>query len=136
MAREYSEEVLGEPEHDGSGEPLDYDSWSLFLALERARNEGRLAIFCLGMGLDALTLTATILTVAVFDDSTFDDLFGAAVEINAEGVLVGSAESSTVTEGLPFTADTVRRLIRDEPMASPGACILDRAWRLRGEILG
>ncbi|MGH3568294.1 MAG: hypothetical protein ACRDRH_20150 [Pseudonocardia sp.] len=31
--------------------------------------------------------------------------------------------------------ETVRRLLRDEPMASPGACILDRAWRFHDKIL-
>lgn len=136
VVREYSEEILGEPERDGSsGEPLDYDSWPLYRALEQARDAGRVSVYCLGVGLDVLTLTATILTVAVFDDDLFDDLFGRAVQINAEGVLITAAESSTVSDGLPFTDETVRRLLRDEPMASPGACILDRAWRLHDAIL-
>jgi hypothetical protein len=136
MVREYSEEILGEPERDGSsGEPLDYDNWSLYRTIQAARQQGRVSVYCLGVGLDTLTLTATILTVAVFDDDVFDDLFGRAVQINAEGVLVTAAEASTVSEGLPFTADTVRRLLEDEPMASPGACILDRAWRFRDVIL-
>jgi DNA-binding XRE family transcriptional regulator len=137
MVREYSEEILGEPERDGSsGEPLDYENWQLFRTLQKARDTGRVSVYCLGIGLDALTLAATILTVAVLDDDVFDDLFGDAVQINTEGVLIKAAESSKVSEGLPFTRETIHRLLHDEPMASPGACILDQAWRYRNKILG
>jgi hypothetical protein len=71
----------------------------------------------------------------VFDDDVFDAAFRNAVRINAEGVLVTAAESASVSEGLPFTEATVRRLIRDEPITPPAACILDRAWRFRDVIL-
>lgn len=136
MVREYSEELLGEPERDGSsGEPLDYENWSLYRTLQNARKEGRVSVYCLGIGLDTLTLTATILTVAVMDDDVFDEQFGESVRINAEGVLVTAPESSTVSEGVPFNEESVRRLLTDEPMASPGACILSRAWRFRDVIL-
>ena len=67
-----------------------------------------------------LTLTATILTVVVIDDDVLNWLFGETVSINAEGVLVGAADSSAVTDGLPFTEETVHRLLTEEPMASPG----------------
>jgi hypothetical protein len=107
-----------------------------YRSLEKARENGSVAPYCLGVGLDTLTLTATILTVAVIDDDVFDSLFGETVSINAEGALVGATDSSVVTDGLPFTEETVRRLLTEEPMASPGACILDRAWRFRDEILG
>jgi transcriptional regulator with XRE-family HTH domain len=136
MVREYAEELLGEPERDGSqGEPLDYEGWSLYRTLQQARAEERVSAYCLGVGLDTLTLTATILTVVVMDDDVFDQLFGDAVRINAEGVLVTAAESSAVSDGVPFTEETVQRLLTSEPMASPGACILDRAWRFRDQIL-
>lgn len=136
VVREYSEELLGEPERDGSqAMPLDYDNWSLYRDLQEARDAGRVRASCLGIGLDALTLTATILTVVVFDDDVFDDLFGGAVRVNDEGVLVASAEASAVTDGLPFSEQTVRRLLEEEPMASPGACILARAWRLRQQLV-
>ena len=136
MVREYSEELLGEPERDGSqGVPLDYDNWSLYRALESARRDERVRAYCLGVGLDTLTLTATVLTVVVMDDDVFDSLFGDTVRINTEGVLVAAAESSKVSEGVPFTEKSVRRLLTEEPMASPGACILSRAWRFRSELL-
>ena len=136
MVREYSEELLGEPERDGSqGAPINYNEWPLFGALQKARNDGSVTAYCLGVGLDVLTLTATVLTVVVMDDDIFDSLFGESVRINAEGVLVTAAESTSVSEGVPFSEKSVRRLLTEEPMASPGACILDRAWRFRGKIL-
>jgi hypothetical protein len=69
MVREYSEELLGEPERDGDqAEPLNYEEWSLYRSLEKARENGSVTPYCLGVGLDTLTLTATILTVVVIDD--------------------------------------------------------------------
>jgi hypothetical protein len=69
MVREYSEELLGAPEHDGTRtEPIDYNNWDLYRRLTDARRSGHVLAFILGMGLDALTLAATILTVVVIDD--------------------------------------------------------------------
>lgn len=136
MVREYSEEILGEPERDGSsGVPINYDEWPLYRSLERARSENRVTPYCLGIGLDALTLTATLLTVVVFDDDVFDAIFGNAVQINAEGELVTAIESTSVSEGVPFTEETVKRMVTSEPMASPGACILARSWEFREALL-
>ncbi|GAA3621101.1 hypothetical protein GCM10022267_04130 [Lentzea roselyniae] len=137
MVREYSEELLGEPERDGSqGEPINYEEWSLYRTLEKARAEDRVSPYCLGIGLDTLTLTATLLTVVVIDDDVFDDVFGNSVQINAEGALVTAIESTSVSEGVPFTEETVRRMLTSEPMASPGACILARSWKFRQDLLG
>lgn len=69
------------------------------------------------------------------DDDVFDSLFGDTVRINSEGVLITVAESANVTDGVPFTEASVRRLLTDEPMASPGACILSRSWRFRSILL-
>jgi hypothetical protein len=132
MVREYSEELLGEPERDGSsGEVLDYDDWPLYRSLEQARADGRVTPYCLGTGLDTLTLTPTILTVTVFDHDIFDELFGNTVAVNAEGRLVSAADSTSVTDGIPFDDESVTRLLNDEPMASPGACILSLAHSFR-----
>jgi transcriptional regulator with XRE-family HTH domain len=136
IVREYSEELLGTPEHDGTrSKPLDYDGWPLYRDLEDAQKAGALVPFVLGLGLDALTLAATILTVVVIDDDVFTRAFGAATRYNEEGEIVAIGDSRA-TEGIPFTQESVRRLLTSEPMASPGAACLALAWRHRDRILG
>ncbi len=136
IVREYSEELLGTPEHDGTrSKPIDYDAWPLYRELEDAQAAGALAPFVLGLDLDALTLAATILTVVVIDDDVFTRTFGAATRFNDEGEIVAIGDGRA-TEGVPFTRDSVRRLLSSEPMASPGAACLALAWRHRHRILG
>jgi transcriptional regulator with XRE-family HTH domain len=136
IVREYSEELLGTPEHDGTrSKPIDYDSWPLYRELEHAQTTGTLVPFVLGLGLDALTLAATILTVVVIDDDVFARAFGGATRYNEEGEIVAIGDGRA-TEGVPFTRDSVQRLLRSEPMASPGAACLALAWRHRDRILG
>lgn len=84
---------------------------------------------------DALTPAATFLTVTVFDDEMFDELFGDAVSVNAEGALVTTAESAPGSRGVPFTGDTVGRIVTNEPLTPSTACLLDRAWSFREAIL-
>ena len=136
IVREYSEELLGAPEHDGTrSNPIDYDGWPLYRELDDAQNSGALVPFVLGLGLDALTLAATILTVVVIDDDVFTNEFGAATRYNEEGEIVAIGDGRA-TEGIPFTQESVRRLLTSEPMASPGAACLALAWRHRDRILG
>lgn len=136
IVREYSEELLGTPEHDGTrSRPIDYDGWSLYRELEDARAAGALTSSVLGVGLDALTLAATILTVVVIDHDVFMRQFGSAGRLNEEGEVVGTGGRQPV-EGLPFTGAVVDRLLSSEPMASPGAACLALAWRHRDSILG
>ncbi|MGH3931480.1 MAG: hypothetical protein ACRDTF_16095 [Pseudonocardiaceae bacterium] len=55
MVREYSEELLGEPEHDGTrSRPIDYEQWPLFQRLQAAREDGSVSACFLGLGLNAL----------------------------------------------------------------------------------
>lgn len=136
IVREFSEELLGEPEHDGSsGVPIDYDAWPLYRTLQSARLEGRVAVYCLGAGVDALTLAPTILTVVVIDDDVFDVVLRDVVATNAEGIVVFDADGGVGAEGLPFDANTVKRFLEREPMASPGAACLSLAWRYRLTLL-
>ncbi len=136
IVRELSEELLATPEHDGSASaPIDYESWPLYRALHQARERNRLKVFCLGVGLDALTLAATILTVIVIDGQTFDDVFGDIVGVNSEGFTVAAGQSERVADGIPFTAQNVHRLLTAEPIASPGAACLHLAWRHRDTLL-
>jgi hypothetical protein len=100
IVREYGEEVLGEPEHDGSrSQPIDYDAWPLYQRLEDAQDDGTVTPFLLGLGLDALTLAAAILTVVVIDDDVFCEVFGDAVRFNDEGEVVNVGGGSPA-EGL------------------------------------
>jgi transcriptional regulator with XRE-family HTH domain len=136
IVREYSEELLGTPEHDGTrSKPIDYHAWPLYRDLEDAQKSGAVVPFVLGLGLDALTLAATILTVIVIDDDVFTRAFGAATCYNEEGEIVAIGDGRA-TEGIPFTGQSVRRLLSSEPMASPGAACLALAWRHRERILG
>jgi len=136
IVREYSEELLGTPEHDGTrSTPIDYDSWPLYRQLEDAQAAGTVVPFVLGLGVAALTLAATILTVVVIDDDVFNRAFGGATRYNEEGEIVAIGDGRA-TEGVPFTQDSVRRLLTSEPMASPGAACLALAWRHRDRILG
>jgi transcriptional regulator with XRE-family HTH domain len=136
IVREYSEELLGTPEHDGTrSKPIDYDAWPLYRELEDAQSAGALVPFVFGLGLDALTLAATILTVVVIDDDVFTRAFGTATRFNEEGEIVAIGDGRA-TEGVPFARKSVRRLLTSEPMASPGAACIALAWRHRHRILG
>lgn len=136
MVREYSEELLGTPEHDGTRtEPIDYANWELFQELEQAKEQGRLTVAVLGMGLDALTLAATILTVVVIDDDAFNRAFGATVRFNDEGEII-AVGGGRAADGVPFDERSVRRMLESEPMAPPGAAALALAWKHRDELVG
>lgn len=136
VVREYAEELLGEPEHDGTrSQPINYDAWPLFEALEQARRDGGVTAYFLGLALDALTLAATILTVVVIDDDVFSRVFGSTVRFNDEGEVI-AVQGSTAAEGVPFTESAVERMLTSEPMASPGAGCLALAWKHRDVILG
>lgn len=134
MVREYSEELLGEPEHDGTrSQPIDYERWPLFQRLQAARIAGSLSAFVLGIGVDALTLSANVLTVVVIDDDVFTDVFSGAVRFNDEGEIV-AVGGGTPTEGVPFTEAAVNRMLEAEPMAETGAACVALAWQHRDAL--
>lgn len=136
MVREYSEELLGTPEHDGTRtEAIDYTNWQLYQTLEQAQERGTVRPFVLGIGVDALTLAATILTVVVIDDDVFETLFGTTVHFNEEGEIVGIGDGRQA-EGVPFEKHSVDRMLTSEPLASPGAACLSLAWQHREHLLG
>lgn len=110
--------------HDGTrSQPIAYNEWSLYQDFEQAQRDGTLSAFFLGIGLDALTLAATILTVVVIDDDVFDRTLGSPVHFNDEGEVV-SVKGGSAAEGVPFTEEAVERMLSAEPMASPGAACL------------
>lgn len=128
IMREYIEEFLGHAEHGGDGAPIDYDTAEPFRTLNAARRDGRIRVYCLGVAVDALTLAVEILTVAVYDDDVYDEVFAEMVDRNDEG---------TVTRTVPFEEHTVNRLLaRDKyPVAPAAAGCLQLAWDQRKLIL-
>ncbi|WP_157172076.1 helix-turn-helix domain-containing protein [Nocardia higoensis] len=135
MVREFSEELLGHPEHDGTrSASIDYENWPLYQRLGSARRRGKMSVHLLGFGLDALTLAATLLTVAVIDDDVFEEIFGGVVQFNEEGEVVGVGDGRGV-DGVPFTEESVTRMLDAEPMAAPGAACLALAWQHRHSLI-
>jgi transcriptional regulator with XRE-family HTH domain len=134
IMREYSEELLGNPEHDGDGPPIDYMT-EPFGQLYEAIGQGRARAFCLGVGLDALTLYGEILTVVVFDADVYDVLFADIVDANDEGTLIKTGKLHP-TPAIPFTDHMIRELIDSGRMAPAGAACLQLAWDHRRVILG
>src|SRR5262245_8603348 len=135
LVREFSEEFLGTPEHDGSaGAQIDYDMWPLYRTLSRARDAGSLRVRCFGLGVDPLGLGIDLLTAVVIDSELFDDVFGDRVQVNAEGYVVTNGTAGTV--GFPFIEESVHRFVRAEPMGPGGAACLALAWRFRESLLG
>jgi hypothetical protein len=130
IAREYAEEFLGTPERDGfDTEPQDYMDSDPYRALSIARTAGRLRVYHYGLVIEPLELGALQLTVAVVDERTFDDLFGAMVETNDEGHVVRASGRAD----LPFTAEAIDRL---SPRLSGSALtLLQLAWRDRHLLL-
>jgi hypothetical protein len=95
MVREYAEEMLGQPEHDGSsGVPVDYEVWPFYRDMTRARQAGSVRPYALGVILDALSLNSSIATATVIDDAVFDDLFRDLVATNPRA---RSSSPSTTT---------------------------------------
>jgi len=136
IMREFSEELLGNAEHDGNGSSLiDYERTEPFRSFERARRAGQLRVYCFGVGLDALTLFGEILTVVVVDADVYDELFGGMVTTNDEGSVVTAGPGRASSDGIPFTHSAVRRLIESEPLAPSAAACLELAWRHRERLL-
>lgn len=132
MMREYSEEFLGNPEHDGDGPPIDYANTEPFRAMDAARRAGKIKVYCLGLGVDALNYVGDVLTVAVFDADTFDALFDRMADHNAEGAIVTADKQR---REFSFDNDIIDRLLTSEPLAPSGAACLHLAWQHRDLIL-
>ncbi len=133
VMREYSEELLGNPEHDGDGRPMDYRA-EPFLGMQGALRDGRIQVHLLGLALDALTLWGEILTVAVFDAPTYDRLFADLVDVNAEGTVVKTGRARP-TAHAPFTGQVVDELLGSGRLAPAAAGCLELAWRHRRALL-
>lgn len=130
IMREFSEEFLGNQEHDGSDfRSLDYTKEEPFRLFERARAEGGFRVWHYGLVLEPLELGACQLTVAVVDDEVFDRLFADLVVTNDEGRVVGGYGRTD----LPFTAEAIDRL--DPRLSASALTLLRLAWRDRQRLL-
>jgi hypothetical protein len=136
MAREFSEEFLGTPEHQGHDGPLDYDGWDFYRALTNGRDSGRITAWWLGLGIDPLSLVTDLLVAVVIEAELFDALFGDSVSTNAEGEVAGRSDTGAGMARLPFIQDQVIRLTGVEPMQAAGAAVLSLAWEQRATLLG
>jgi hypothetical protein len=134
LMREYNEELLGAPDAIGdAGSQVDYTE-PPYGRLDAALADGSLRVWCLGMGLEPLNLAVCILTVAVFEADTFDEIFAGAVEHNDEGKILGGPRSHGTVTGLPLTAESVSELPADQ-MSSPAAGLLQLALHHRAMLL-
>jgi transcriptional regulator with XRE-family HTH domain len=134
MLREYSEEFLGNAEHCGGGQLIDYLHDDPFASFSDAHKAGAIRPYCFGVGLDALTLFGEILTVTVFDGPTYDTLFANLVRRNSEGSVVHTGVRYP-TSAIPFTEHVVRELLEGGRMAPSAAACLKLAWEHRRELL-
>ncbi|WP_228771396.1 hypothetical protein [Actinokineospora iranica] len=127
IMREFSEEFLGNPEHDGSAaRSIDYTTDEPFRDFTMAREQGRLRLWHYGLVIEPLELGVGQLTVAVVDGQVFDRIFARRVGANDEGRFVGGRD-------VPFTDEAIDRL---EPRLSSSAVTLLRlAWRDRRRLL-
>lgn len=134
IMREFAEELLGIPEHDGnSGQPIDYTGAEPFCALGQARDLGKVQAYCLGVVVEPLTWWVEAQTVVVLDADVFDVVFHAIVPHNDEGYLL-APNPDRLAEGIPFTEDSMARLA-SEPLAPVAANLLQLAWKHRQTIL-
>ena len=132
LVREYAEELLGAEEQAPSSGVVDYDDWAFAAELRVGRERGVVRAYCLGMGVDPLTLATDLLCAVVVDAAFFDRVFGACVRHNAEGRVVTDAAGRV---GVPFVPSQVERFARHEPMQAAGAAVLTVAWQHRNVLL-
>jgi hypothetical protein len=126
IMREYAEELLGISDAQGQGgRRIGYESDEPYALLARARSDGKLTVFALGLGLDALTYKPELLTVCVFDDEVFKSAFPTIVQ-TPEG---------TVIEDIPFSQEHVEMYLRHPNTRHGAKACLRLAWRSR-QVLG
>lgn len=135
VQREFSEEFLGNAEHDGNSiDPIDYQTDEPFASFERARQAGDFRVSACAVVLEPLSLWVELLTIAIVEAPVFDTLFANMVSVNEEGMAV-STEAGRPTVGIPFTSAT-RERIRSEPLSPISRACIELAWQHRHTLLG
>ncbi|HZN18894.1 MAG TPA: XRE family transcriptional regulator [Micromonosporaceae bacterium] len=134
MMREFSEELLGNPEHAGDGAGADYQAEPL-RSLDAARACGGVRVYCLGVGVSALDLWGAVETIAVFDAEVFDEIFAGLVHVNDEGSVLRIGRSRP-TVHVPLTKEIIEELCAMDRTAPETAFSLRAAWQHRDQLLG
>lgn len=129
IKREYAEEFLGlDQEHDGrSGRIPDYDAGHPFAALNRAREDGSLRLYALGLGAHPVTYKTELMTVAVFDEATFGATLGGFDHQDSEGMK---------NELIDFSEANVAAYLANSNLNPFARSLLVLAQRHRDELLG
>lgn len=134
MLREYSEEFLGNPEHDGSSRsPINYDAEEPFRTLNEGRRSGKVRAWYLGAGLDPLVPAGEFLTVVTVDAEAFDAAFGAMVASNSEGEVIPSDPGNV---GIAWNPRNIQRVLKKEPLSCAADACIALTWKHRDLILG
>ncbi|WP_229739689.1 hypothetical protein [Nocardia rhizosphaerihabitans] len=116
MIREFAEELCGSDEDHGSEQaPIRYESWDFASRLTDGVEDGSVAAYCLGLGVDPLSFATDLLTAVVIDGPLFDELFDGIGADNDEG---------RVLELQPFTTERIEQILAEVPMQAAGVAAL------------
>ena len=122
----------------GRGAPIDYAAQSPFQELQAARAAGLVRPYLLGIGLNAASWKAQILTVCVSDAPVFDDIFAELAPENREGVLEIPTHHRTAPAplaGWDFNERIVQDYLQDPSLNSSTKAVLELAWHHRTALL-
>lgn len=127
VMREYAEEFLGLEEYKGGkGFITNYDLESPFRELNEAVKAGKVTPWCLGLALNPLSWKPELLTVVVFENDIFQELFP-SIGVDDEGTKMGR---------FPFDKKNVEDFLCSKKISPAGHAVLAKAWEMRASLLG
>lgn len=125
--REYSEELLNDEDAQGDGSRrIDYETKFPYKELSEALVADGLKISTFGLGLDPLTWKPELLTVAVFEEKIFNEIF-------SPGQIVGNYEGKPI-EGVSFDESSVERYLASGQVRLGAKACLKLAWQHRAAL--
>jgi hypothetical protein len=132
ICREYAEELLGEEDAIRRRNYRIDKSKPPYSLLESARRSGALTVWYLGVAADPLTWKPDILTVAVFDQAAFDEIFPWDLVEQAHSD-EGEGEGEPMKER--FEPYVLEQYIRREDTLATGRALLDLASKYRARLI-
>lgn len=127
VMREYAEEFLGLEEYKGGkGFITNYRLESPFRELNEAVMAGKVAPWCLGLALNPLSWKPELLTVVVFENDIFQELFP-SIDVDDEGTKMGL---------FPFDKKNVEDFLSSPKINPIAHAALATAWEMRASLLG